>query len=293
MKKTLKSTTLLLLASCGKLAATQENSIQPFVTAHNEIQSQAIIIKELTSQQSTKDKYIKEKDLELQNKIKQNDDLINELVNRDDTISKKDKEIQEKENKIQSQAKRIQQMQYILSLRKPADKKIYASWLSAAGSGENKKLDELARDYNINANYTNGQGNNALLVAAGNGKNHTIDLLVNKHKVDINNINNNGNNALLVAACNGHNHTIDLLTTKYGADINYTNNNNYNVLLFAAGNGHTHTVDFLLKNYKIDINHRNNKGKTALDLTKEKKHQVTIDLLVNKGGKTGEELAKK
>ena len=220
-----KLKTLLILACCGRLTAAQEENgtikvMQEIVSDIEKRQKQKIQeVAELKEQ--VQDRYsrinnhiqqIQDEYLALQATIKENGDFVNELINKGllgDKLNNKHKEIQSQANQLDLLLK-----QNNIDTRKSAGEKIHQQWLTAAQGGQNEKLDKLVEEYQINTNYTDNCGNNAILYAAWNGQNEIIDYLVNRYKVDINSVNDDGETALDIAKEQKHQATIDLLISR-------------------------------------------------------------------------------
>ena len=83
--------------------------------------------------------------------------------------------------------------------RKPATEDIHKKWVWTAADGDNKKLRKLVGEYQIDVNYTDKNGENALHYATWHGQNHTIIQLLSGYGVKINHPNKEGKTALDIA----------------------------------------------------------------------------------------------
>ena len=107
----------------------------------------------------------------------------------------------------------------------------------------------------------------------------TAKLIIQNSKefgIDLNAENRNGNTALHWACSNGKTETAQFIiehSKEFGIDLNAKNNSGSTALHDACIYGRTETVQMILKNWKefgIDIKAQNNDGQTALDLIKNR-----------------------
>jgi hypothetical protein len=217
--------------------------------------------------------------------LEKEDLLLNDQNDQDDTdqlfaIVDVTEKVEKQETKKKRASFEIQGGKKLLS-----NEEVEKAWFTAAENGDNAKLDEIYKNYQMDPNTKDNSSWNALLCAAYRGQDETIDHLIQTYGLDINAKDNGGKNALLVAARYGHNSTIDHLIQTYHMDVNAKDDKGENALLWAVWGGHKDTIEHLIKNYQMDPNIKNKYGKNAISLARNTKRTATVDLLKRLGAK--------
>ena len=101
------------------------------------------------------------------------------------------------------------------------------------------------------------------MLASSRGHIDILKLLLD-NKADIEFTNLNGDSALIIAASKGQAASVSYLLMR-GANVNAANNNGENGLILSVSNGHVDVVKVLLSSPAIDVNHQDLDGITALN----------------------------
>lgn len=159
--------------------------------------------------------------------------------------------------------------------------RIDIDFLSAAGKGDIKALQQLLNE-GATANTKGGKrSNTGLMEAAYRGQTEAVKFLISKGaSVDAKNI--AGETALIFAVRGGHTEIISLLINK-GADVNAKATHNKTALMMAATSGRAGIASILIEK-GADVNIKTTMdGETALMLAVQYGHADVVELLINKG----------
>ena len=151
--------------------------------------------------------------------------------------------------------------------------------IEASKSGDLDKIDYLVKN-NVNINYVDASGWNALMYSSIRGFKHIVIYLL-QHQACIYIRDNDKWNVLMIASLSYQKEIIDIILdheyNEFNANLRGLNNNNFksalinnrdiygrNILMYACKENNLDFIDFLLKKKIIDINEKDMYGHTSV-----------------------------
>jgi len=152
--------------------------------------------------------------------------------------------------------------------------------MQAAWHGQDDCL-QILLDHCADTSLQNVTGCTAAHFAAGQGNTRCLEILAKDQLVDINCQTKFGATPLILASKGGHIDCLKLLLN-HGADPNIQYRGNQNALLFAAGNGHYECIELLIE-HQVNLDQANTQNVTPLMRAVQQAHNDCVMLLSDKG----------